>query len=81
MAEKYEVHISLKNGDKHTFFKKASEKEEVIYEITNDFGNGWYHFISKEYVKYRVLKDEIVSIGISLSLEEGYAFEDTLKCE
>ncbi|WP_153123262.1 hypothetical protein [Peribacillus tepidiphilus] len=74
----YEVHISLKNGDNYTFFKNAQSKEEIVNEVTNQQDNEWYHFITKSYVKYQVKKEEIVSIGISLSLEEAQEFEDTL---
>lgn len=75
----YEVHIGLRNGQQYTFDKNARSKEEIINEITNSHGNGWFHFVAKDYVMTRVLKQEIVSIGISMSAEEAREYENTLK--
>ncbi|WMX57438.1 hypothetical protein [Peribacillus sp. R9-11] len=72
---KYEVHIGLKNGQSYTFFVIASSKDEIINHIINKHGNGWYHFVTKEYVRYQVLKNEIIGIGISMNGEEVQEYE------
>ena len=74
----YEVHLSLKNGQNYLFFKNAVSKKQIIDEITSEHGQEWYHFISTDYVKNQVRKDQVVSIGISLNKEEAQEFESTL---
>ena len=74
----YEVHLSLENGQNYLFFKNAVSKKQIIDEITNEHSQMWYHFISKDYVKNQIRKDQVVSIGISLNKEEAQEFESTL---
>ena len=74
----FQVHLGLKNGQTFNFFKEAISKDHIINEITNAHGNGWYHFM-QDWVNYRVIKSEIVSIGISLTEDEVSVSVDARK--
>ncbi|MEM5014544.1 hypothetical protein WKH57_27935 [Niallia taxi] len=67
--KKFQVHLSLKNGNKHTFIEWALGDREIINRITNSALGRWYVF-TENYVRYQVLKEEIVSIGITLTNEQ-----------
>lgn len=74
----FEVYLGLKNGEVFRFIERAKNKEEIIGKIKSNSGSRWFRFVTKEYVKYQVLKTEIVSVGISMTSEEIEEYEKSL---
>lgn len=70
MKEEYQVHLGLKSGKEFSFMVHLDDVKTYINEIQNAHVGRWFSFISDDFIKYSVEKNEISSIGISMNKDE-----------
>lgn len=78
--EKFLVNLCLKNGREYSYWAFSKAGKKVIFnDITNKADGRWYEFIDINTTRqYWVDRNEIASIGISLTNNEIQNYENEI---
>ncbi|ANC77192.1 hypothetical protein ABE65_010410 [Fictibacillus phosphorivorans] len=76
--EERQVTIGLSNGQTFSYFIKEDDRSKIGNDILNLNNGEWYTFVDSNWVEYRIKKEEIVSIGVSMTVDEANLHDNEL---
>ncbi len=76
--EERQVTIGLSNGQTFSYFIKEDNRSKIGNDILNLINGEWYTFVDRNWVEYRIKKEEIVSIGVSMTVDEANLHDNEL---